>query len=131
MKGHMMTIPTDGPVGTITEISAKEARDTSLMLEKMKAAIGGGYIEKIPGFDTIIVDKVKHKCVALCDEDGKRKEMPINPVATELWDDALKRRGHPGLAPLLPGMALAFGLADFLVGPVVVLYGDAQFLRAL
>lgn len=133
MKGHMMIIPTDGRSGTITDISAKDAHDPTLMLQKMKDGIGGGYIEQVPGFDTIIIDKVKHRCVALCDEDGKRKDMPINPMATELWDDALKRRGHPGLAPLIPGigMELLPGLVDYLVGPVVVLYGDREFLQVL
>jgi hypothetical protein len=131
MKGHMMIIPTHGSVGEIKTISHQEARDVSLMLQKMKDAIGGGYIEKIPGFDTIVVDRVKHNCVPLCDEDGKRKDMPINPMATELWDDALKRHGHPGLTPLPGGVALLPGLADYLVGPVVVLYGDRQFLEAL
>jgi hypothetical protein len=133
MKGHLMIIPTNGPVGRITEISGKQARDTAAMLQMMKDAIGGGYIEKVPGFDTIMVDKVKHRCVALCDEDGKRKAMPMNPVATELWDDALKRRGHPGLTPLIPGigMELQPGLVDYLVGPVAVLYGDREFLGAL
>jgi hypothetical protein len=104
------------------------------MLMEMKEAIGGGYIEKVPGFDTIIVDNVKHNCVALCDEHGKLKDMPINPHATELWNDALRRRGHLGLVTPLNMVLGIGGLADYLCGPIVVLYGDVlygdqEFLR--
>lgn len=124
MKGTMLVIDVNG--ASKGEPIGKEAADTSCMLQKMKRGIGGGYIEKVPGFDYIMIDNVTHHCVALCDEDGKRKEMPVNKRATILWDAALKMRGHPGLIVAATGQ-----IADVLVGPIVVLYGDKEFMEAL
>jgi hypothetical protein len=124
MHGTMMTIT---PAAKITTelVDPKIAADTTQMLPKMKAAIGGGYIEKIPGFDSICVGKEVHTCIALCDEDGKRKQMEFNEVATQLWNIALLAQGHPGLWTPHGSMA------DYLVGPIVILYGDKEFLEAL
>jgi hypothetical protein len=32
-------------------------------------------------------------CVAFCNEDGKRLDLPVNWLATGLWHDALLRKG--------------------------------------
>jgi hypothetical protein len=104
-------------------------------LGDLKDAIGGGWLEKVPMFHSIEHEGELHPCVALADEEGKldyrtsgKKESapdPVNNWATLLWDSALKRGGHPGL--LTPTGAVA----DYLVGAVAVLYGDAEFMGSL
>ncbi len=103
-------------------------------LGDLKDAIGGGWLEKVPGFGSIEHQGELHACVALVDEEGKlnhrssgvQRSAPdrVNNCATLKWDAALRRAGHPGL--LTP-----FGnLADYLVGQVAVLYGDDEFMEA-
>ena len=94
-------------------------------LPAVKAAIGGGYIEEVKGFTTIEHGGKLHTCVVFCDEDGKRKQLPLNKLATTLWDQALRRIGQPTLARP-DGSAI-----DFLVGQVLVVIGDQEFLEAL
>lgn len=124
MKGTMMII---SAFGENQEEIFPEARELTEApsLETLKEALGGGWLEKVPGFDSIEVDKSVHPCVALCDEDGKRKELPVNEAATGLWHQALLRGGHPGL------MTPYGTLADYLVGVIVILYGDNKFMRSL
>jgi hypothetical protein len=95
-------------------------------LDKLKEAIGGGYIERVPGFDSVVIDNRKRKCVAFGDEDGKSKGMMVNAAATGLWHHALLARGHPGLVVAATGE-----IADFLVGPIALVYGDDEFMRSL
>jgi hypothetical protein len=95
-------------------------------LDALKDAIGGGYIEKVPGFDSVEIDNRVRKCVVFGDEDGKCKGMRVNAVATGLWHHALLRRGHPGLVVAATG-----AIADFLVGPIALVYGDEEFMRSL
>lgn len=124
MKGTMMTIAPDSALAT-EPVDPAVARDVARMLAKMKAGIGGGWLEKVPGFNSIKIGKETHDCVALCDEDGKRKQMPFNQTATVMWQEALLAQGHPGLCT--PDGALA----DYLVGPIVILYGDQEFMEVL
>jgi hypothetical protein len=105
-------------------------------LDDLREAIGGGWIEKVPGFHSIEHEGEVHLCVALADEEGKceyrtapgkteRKPDPTNNIATMLWDQALRRTGQLGL--LMPnGQA-----ADWLCGRIVVLFGDKQFMESL
>jgi hypothetical protein len=93
----------------------------------LKNAIGGGYLEKVPMFTSIVHAGVLHDCVALCDEDGKSKGLPFNAIATARWEAACRR--EPAYAHLL-GMKTLLG-NDYLVGPVVVLYGDRDFMGDL
>lgn len=88
-------------------------------LEMLKDSIGGGYIEPVPYFQTIDRDGQRHRCVAFCDEDGKRKQLALNPKATILWDMAMRRAAGCGCHP------------DYLVGQVAVVFGDAEFMAAL
>lgn len=83
----------------------------------------GGYIQAVPRFTTIMHNGVKHGCVAYCDEEGKLKPNGrLNTQATRLW--------HQALPP--PGLADGNGnIVDVLVGPVVILFGDAVFMRRL
>ena len=53
-------------------------------------------------------------CVAFCDEDGKSKGLPPNTRVNEFWSMAL------------PEIDL-----DYLVGPIVILTGDADFMKAI
>lgn len=82
----------------------------------------GGLIEAVPSFDTIQYQGEKRHCVAFCNEEGKLIGLPANRHATRLWHQALP---PPGL--ITPHL----GLADVLVGPVVVVFGDREFMEAL
>jgi hypothetical protein len=115
------TIVQLNPDGTRTEI-AIEGPPT---LDKLKDAIGGGYIELVPRFNSFRHGDQLVSCVAFCDEDGKYKHMPINRPATALWDEALRRTGHPGL------IEPSGKIADFLVGTIAVVFGDKRFMAAL
>jgi hypothetical protein len=87
----------------------------------LKRGIGGGYLELVPHFKTIPYNGV----VMNCDEEGKRKELPTNNAANLHWQEALRRAG-------LPGLLTADGrLVDYLVGQVIVLFGDKQFMESL
>ena len=102
MKGALIIIPTGAGAVSSKELAAPPA------LEDLKAAIGGGYIEAVPGFT-----RFKGKpCVAFCDEDGKRKNMLVNGIATELWYEQVGDR------------------YDWLVGPVVIVTGD-EVIKAM
>ncbi len=108
MKGRMLTIPPYGDE-TVREFDAPPE------LETLNEAIGGGYLEPVPGFHTL----GKERCVALCDEDGKRKQLAPNTRANMLWADAMARSHATSPAP------------DYLVGTVIILTGDAEFMAAL
>jgi hypothetical protein len=91
----------------------------AIKLEQLKAGIGGGYLELVPGFTSIGVAGVVMDCVAFCDEDGKRKQLPVNRVATGFWQVALERKG------------VRLSKPDQLCGDVVVIFGDKEFMRCL
>lgn len=95
-------------------------------LEELRAAIGGGYLELVPGFLTAMWMDKFYRCIALCDEDGKRKKMPVNGPATIEWDFALRQNGGGGLRGLEVGRPV-----DYLVGPVLVIMGDAELMESL
>ena len=75
------------------------------------AAIGGD-IRAIPGFNHIWRGTKRHRCVALCDEDGIHKQLPGNHTATYIWHTQ-------------------YHSTTLLLGTVIVLYGDAEFMDAL
>ena len=77
MQGVLTIIPTSGAVSS-KELAAPPT------LQDLVTGIGGGYIEIVPGF-TRYEGK---RCVAFCDEDGKRKQQPFNFLATSLWENA-------------------------------------------
>jgi hypothetical protein len=120
MKGMMLIIKPGALAGETRELTAEPPLDV------IKAALDGGYLEAVPGFTTLAVrDHPTRPCVAFCDEDGKSKQLPPNPTATVLWQKALQAQGHPGL------IDPAGRVVDWLVGPVVVLAGDAEFMCAI
>ena len=98
--------------------------DRPVTLEELKEAIGGGYLEAVPQFTTIIFGGTVLNCVAFCDEDGKRQNLPTNDVATHLWALALKRRGVELRGP--DGVP-----RDWLVGSIAVVFGDREFMAEL
>ena len=82
MQGTIITLPSRGPpVGkTINE---------SPTLERLKAAVGGGDIELVPGFDTIEYGGEIVPCIAFCDKESKLKSRPTNhdavPATPGCW----------------------------------------------
>jgi hypothetical protein len=116
-------------MGTIIQLKADGSRNeisiAAPTLDELKAAIGGGYIELVPLFNTFERDGQLVDCVAFCDEEGKLKDMPINQEATVRWDAALRRAGYPGL--IKPDGRIA----DMLVGTIAVVFGDKRFMAAL
>lgn len=106
MQGRMVVLRTDGTV------EAKDLTQAEGILPDLQEGVGG-YIETVPAFDTYCDEEGHlHGCVALCNEEGKLKQLPVNERATILW-----RR--------------QCATSDVLVGDVVVLYGDAEFMRDL
>lgn len=115
MKGTMLVIAPDGTI-TRTDLA------TADILEAAQKAVGG-YLEKVPHFTSIEFDGKWRPCVALCNEEGKLDRpapLPPNPLAAGLWGKSLQR--DHGVASPSP---------DYLVGNIVVLVGDAEFMEAL
>ena len=68
----------------------------------------GGPIEIIPGFR----QWQGGLCIALCNEEGKIKNLPFNETATEAWK-------------------FTYETSDYLVGNVLIFQGDTKFLKTL
>jgi hypothetical protein len=102
MKGELITIKPDGAIERKPITAPPE-------LSELQTAVGG-YIEKVPMFDTF----EKKTCVALCNEEGKLKRLPVNEEATFLWHE---QNG---------GM-----ISDCLVGTVVLIRGYKKLMEAL
>jgi hypothetical protein len=81
----------------------------------------GGYIELVPYLDHIDYDGKREPCLAFCNEHGKLEQQAFNRAATEIWEKAV-------------GAALrdrSGNYKDFLVGRIIILFGDAEFMAAL
>jgi hypothetical protein len=118
MKGTMITIT---PAGEFAQAEIDVPDDLHVPLARIHAALGG-YLELIPYFDSYKrEDGTVVRCVAFCNEDGKRLQLPLNIAATALWQGALERTPK----------RLAGPLRDRLVGNVVVLFGDREFMESL
>lgn len=112
MRGTMITFEPGKPPTAIPF-------DRAIKLEELKAGIGGGYLEVVPGFTDIAWAGVVMNCIAFCDEDGKRKELPTNDLATSLWELSLRRKGSALMG------------RDYLVGQIAVVFGDREFVESL
>jgi hypothetical protein len=112
MRGTLLKI---SPHGRLTA----QDIDGPPTLEMLKDGIGGGYIAPVPYFTSIMHEGELRECRAFCDEDGKRKQLAMNVEATKLWDIAMRAATRCGCSP------------DFLVGQVVVVMGDSEFMEAL
>jgi hypothetical protein len=110
MTGYLMTVRTDNSI-QIIEVS------TATILNQLQAIVGG-YIETVPGWDTIVDPTDPNKripCAAFCNEEGKLKGLSLNFGATMLWMESTGQNK----------------MNDALVGNVVVVYGDREFMAAL
>lgn len=114
MKGTMLIYDVDATKPRRVEIEKPT-------LDALQKAVGGK-IETVPYFDHIKIDGQKRECVAFCNEEGKLDQLPINKQATLIWEQVvsnvgMKLRDRHG------------NFLDVLVGPIVVLYGDDEFMR--
>lgn len=98
---------------TVSPFPAKMSDQLSFMQKAV-----GGYIEVVPMFNMFDHDGKAHMCATFCDEEGKNKGVPVNREATKRWDRCLEGQG-------------VARNTDFLVGPVLVLYGDPKLLAEL
>lgn len=101
MKGKATIIAPDG-TETVTEFTAQPG------LEFLKKAVGG-FIEIVPYWNKFR----DAECVVFCNEEGKLHNLPINRKATEHWH------------------SVAPAVGDILLGSVLILTGDDEFLEAL
>lgn len=100
--------------GTMTVLLANGGEevhhyDAPIPLEDMQKHVGG-YIETVPMFT-----KYKgNSCVAFCNEEGKLNQLPFNHAATSAWAWAAGSISN-----------------DVLVGNVIIIQGDDEFMEAL
>lgn len=73
-------------------------------LDPLQDAVGG-YIETVPRFDKYEGER----CITFCNEEGKLEGLAVNARATKLWADQ-------GVTH------------DILLGDIVILTGDEEFL---
>jgi hypothetical protein len=118
MKGTALLYRPGSAGPEITEFTASPG------LEFLQSCVSG-YVEAVPSFASIEYDGKIRPCVTFCNEEGKLDGLPLNQEATLLWDRALRRTRHSGLS--CPDGTLA----DVLVGPIVVLIGDEEFIDSL
>lgn len=116
MKGFALIFCPGDPTGEVVRFTEPPT------LEFMRWAVGGD-LELIPGFDKI----GGRCCVAFCDEHGKldHRRLPFNLKATILWEQAVRAGGRGALRDPNGDWV------DWLVGPVLVLYGDDEFMAEL
>ena len=88
----------------------------------MQKAVGG-YLEVVPHFHSIDYDGAVRKCVALCNEEGKL-DRPATDYRTTRRDGYGGKRCSAITASVAP-------FPDYLVGNIVVLFGDREFMEAL
>lgn len=110
MKGKMIIISPRG------EIAAQDFNE-HISLKTLQHAVGG-YIEAVPYFNSYNGEK----CVAFTNEEGKLVGLSPNRAATTLWYQQLMEK-FPNLD------SNEFG--DFLVGNLVIVYGDQEFMDSL
>lgn len=102
MKGTMTTLHAGGG-------ETRHELDRAATLDELQAAVGG-YIESVAGFETY----EGQPAWVIVNEEGKLKGLQPNERATKLWE---AQTGVVGW--------------DVLMGDVVILQGDAEFMAAL
>ena len=110
MNGAALIFNPDDPLPNV--VGSTNWRDFNLAF--LQKAVGG-YIEAIPYFNDINVAGEVVPCVAYCNEEGKLRNLSPNMSATSLWGLSLARQRR------VPH--------DILLGPVVIIIGDAEFLH--
>jgi hypothetical protein len=117
MRGELLIYGSGG------DVTARELKQVP-ELQELREGVGGS-VEQVPMFRTINRRGIVCDCLAFCEEDGRAKGRAVNPVATMLWDLALRR------ARIGNGLRDSEGrVRDYLVGDVIVVLGDAEFLAA-
>jgi hypothetical protein len=116
MHGSMIVIPADEDIDVIVH-----RMDRSIKLEELQAAVEG-YIEIVPFFNTLAFEGIVWNCITFCNEYGKINDLPMNRRATSSWEMALNRCGKTLSGP-------GARLADHLVGSIVVIFGDKEFMK--
>jgi len=116
MKGTMLVmIAADGNV-------IRTDLDAPPDLATLQTTVGG-YLEKVPHFNSIEYQGAVRRCVALCNEEGKLDRpspLPRNLLADQYWAQAMQR--DYGVRNPMP---------DYLVGNIVILFGDPEFMESL
>jgi hypothetical protein len=94
------------------------------MLERLRTLVSDD-IEQVPYFDRVAVSGEAMPCVAFCGENGKSKNLRINRRATALWRAAISQHNDipTAMSPMLRD--------DVLVGDVVIVTGDKEFMESL
>lgn len=81
-----------------------------------------GLLAPIPHFDSWIdASGALRPCVAYADEEAQLKGLDVNHIASAYWTYSILSRR---LTPRTDGTHL-------LLGPVVIVFGDADFMEAL
>ena len=109
MKGKMVTVQPTG------KLIVKDYNG-EIPLEDLQQGVEG-YLEAVPCFDYYMHEDKLHRCVAFCNEEGKLSSLPVNIVANFLWGISLARH--------------KMDLDDTLVGNIVIVFGDKEFMEAL
>jgi hypothetical protein len=119
MKGELRIIHATGSE-TVVEMINVPKPSLLCIRQQLQSAVGDGYVEQIPGFNTVKwhSEKKIQVCYAFANEDGKRLKLPLNVRATELWFAASRRNGGMGTFP------------DYLVGDIAIVSGDIEFMKA-
>jgi len=114
MQGTMIVIEPNG-------LYHAKPLDAAPSLDSLQTAVGG-YVELVASFDTIRYSGEVSPCVVFCNEEGKLDGLPVNMIATALWDHALGRTTEATLGRIPD---------DVLCGAVVVILGDEELMQEL
>jgi hypothetical protein len=109
MQGEMFIITPDSTEATIE----RRALDGPPSLADLQTLVGG-YIEPVPLLHHYVTRAGLRPCIAYCNEDGRLVGLPVNATATGMWSESVPQLRHQ---PLL--------------GTIVVLTGDAEFMESL
>lgn len=104
MNGTMTVVKVDGSMHTTS-------LDAAPTLEELQAAVGGS-IETVPGFHNTPNGV---PVVVFCNEEGKLNHLAYNHAAQMMW----------------VRVAPEYAKHDLLVGDVVILQGDTEFMDAI
>lgn len=125
MKGHSIVIPAVSDLKA-AEWSMKDSRteyDRPITLDELRSAVEGD-IQLIPEFACMRVDGVDYEVVAFCNEEARIEGRPDNQMANHIYSRAIAvERGLTADVQIDPQWRL--------VGPVVVVWGDDEFMNAL
>ncbi len=101
MEVTLVTVKTTGEM-TEQQIDVND-------LKALQKAVGG-YIEIVPYIDMFEYKGIIRKCIALCNEEGKLRDLPLNLTATRIWYGSMANKGEPTTDDCLVGdVAFVFG----------------------